>query len=107
MALIPQIVLAGVIVPDLPRVADFIAHTVVSGFWIYKAMASILSQDRHEVSRAISVLLLHTAICFAAACLILFVRDARGEMVYGRAIGRWVKQASRAGGKPQTAPGGE
>ncbi len=106
MALIPQIVLAGVIVPDLPKVADLIAHTVVSGFWIYKAMASILSQDHHEVSLAISVLLLHMAICFASSCLILLVRDARGEMVYGRAIGRWVKQATQAYGQAHAAVGG-
>jgi hypothetical protein len=24
------------------------------------------------------------------------VRDARGELVYGKAMGRWVKQASKA-----------
>jgi hypothetical protein len=44
------------------------------------------------------ILLIYTAICFAAACFILYARDARGEMVYGRAIGKWVKQAQAAAG---------
>jgi ABC-type multidrug transport system ATPase subunit len=104
IVLIPQILLAGVIV-ELPSLADFLAHTMVSGFWIYKAMASILSHDHHEVSLSIFVLLLHTVICFVASCFILFVRDARGEMVYGRAIGKWVKQASQAYGQAQAAVG--
>jgi hypothetical protein len=34
IALIPQILLAAVIVPDLPPVADFMAHTRISGFWV-------------------------------------------------------------------------
>ena len=33
--------------------------------------------------------------CLGAAGYILFVRDARGELVYGKAMGRWVKQASQ------------
>jgi ABC-type multidrug transport system ATPase subunit len=106
IALIPQILLAGVIVPDLPAMADFMAHTMVSGFWIYRAMSSILNDDHGKVSLAIVVLLIHTAVCFAASCFILFVRDARGGMVYGRAISKWVKQAGKAYGQAQAAAGG-
>jgi hypothetical protein len=84
IALIPQILLAGVIVPSLPAVADFLAHTVASGFWVYKSMASILDKRSSDVSRALVVLLLHALVCLAlpgTSCL---------------AMGRWVKQASRA-----------
>jgi ABC-type multidrug transport system ATPase subunit len=105
IALIPQILLAGVIVPDLPTLADIMAHTMVSGFWIYRAMSSILNEDHGKVSLAIIVLLIHTVVCFAASCFILFVRDARGGMVYGKAISKWVKQAGKAYGQAQAAAG--
>jgi ABC-type multidrug transport system ATPase subunit len=105
IALIPQILLAGVIVPDLPTMADLMAHTVVSGFWIYRAMSSILNDDHGKVSLAIVILLIHTAVCFAASCFILFVRDARGGMVYGKAISKWVKQAGKAQGQARAAAG--
>src|SRR5260370_2562072 len=98
IALIPQILLAGVIVPDLPTMADIMAHTMVSGFWIYRAMSSILSDERAKVTFAIVILLIHTAICLAASCFILYARDARGGMVYGKAISKWVKQAQAAAG---------
>jgi hypothetical protein len=106
IALIPQILLAGVIVPDLPAMADFMAHTMVSGFWIYRAMSSILNEDHGKVSLAIVILLIHTAVCFAASCFILFVRDARGGMVYGKAISKWVKQAGKAHGQAQAVASG-
>jgi ABC-type multidrug transport system ATPase subunit len=98
IALIPQILLAGVIVPNLPTLANFLAHTVVSGFWVYKSMAAILKTDSSETSLALFILLLHTVACLFASGYILFVRDARGELIYGKAIGRWVKQASQAKG---------
>jgi signal transduction histidine kinase len=60
-------------------------------------MASILKQDHTEASLSIVVLLIHCVVCLVASCLILFVRDARGEMVYGKAISKWVKQAQAAG----------
>jgi ABC-type multidrug transport system ATPase subunit len=105
IALIPQILLAGVIVPDLPTMADLMAHTMVSGFWIYRAMSSILNNEHGKVSLAIVILLIHTAVCFAASCFILFVRDARAGMVYGKAISKWVKQAGKAQGQAQAAAG--
>jgi hypothetical protein len=47
------------------------------------------------------VLLIRTLVCFAASCFILFVRDARGEMAYGKAISKWVKQAGKVYGRAQ------
>ena len=38
IALIPQILLAGIIVRDLPKIPDLIAHVAISGFWVYRAM---------------------------------------------------------------------
>ena len=102
IALIPQILLAGVIVPNLPDLANFLAHTVVSGFWVYKSMAAIFDKRSSDVALALFILLLHALACLSASGYILFVRDARGELIYGKAMGRWVKQASRA--KPAAAP---
>jgi len=96
IALIPQILLAGVIVPNLPGVANFLAHTLASGFWVYKGMAAVLDKRAADVSLSLFILLLHVVACLIAAAYILFVRDARSEAVYGKAMGRWVKQASRA-----------
>ncbi len=59
-------------------------------------MASILDKQSGDISLALVMLLLHTLACLGAAGYILFVRDARGELVYGKAMGRWVKQASQA-----------
>ena len=98
IVLIPQILLAGMVVPDLPTLADVLAHSIVSGFWIYRAMSSILTEQHTKTEVAILMLLIHASICFIAACFILYVRDARGEMVYGKAIGKWVKQAQAAAG---------
>jgi len=59
-------------------------------------MAAILDKHPSDVSLALFILILHTLGCLSAAGYILFVRDARGELVYGKAMGRWVKQASQA-----------
>jgi len=71
---------------------------ILLGFWIYRAMSSILSDERGKVTFTIVILLIHTVVCLAASCFILYARDARGGMVYGKAISKWVKQAQAAAG---------
>jgi ABC-type multidrug transport system ATPase subunit len=41
LALVPQLVLAGVLVPKLPDVAMSVAKVAVSGFWLTEAMKSV------------------------------------------------------------------
>jgi ABC-type multidrug transport system ATPase subunit len=41
LALVPQLVLAGVLVPKLPELATNVAKVAVSGFWITEAMKSV------------------------------------------------------------------
>jgi ABC-type multidrug transport system ATPase subunit len=41
LALVPQLVLAGVLVPKLPDLASNVAKVAVSGFWITEAMKSV------------------------------------------------------------------
>ena len=41
LALVPQLVLAGVLVPKLPDLATNVAKVAVSGFWITEAMKSV------------------------------------------------------------------
>jgi len=92
IALIPQILLAGVIVSDLPPIPDAIAHTVISGFWIFRAMQSILVSDMDKANAAWLVLAIHTLAFLIAAGVLLFVRDSRGQMVYGKAVNQRLKR---------------
>jgi ABC transport system ATP-binding/permease protein len=41
LALVPQIILAGILVPHLPRPAELFAKVVVSSFWLTEAMKSV------------------------------------------------------------------
>ena len=41
LALVPQLLLAGVLVPKLPEVADKLAKIGVSGYWLIEAMRSV------------------------------------------------------------------
>ncbi|MBV8455107.1 MAG: ATP-binding cassette domain-containing protein [Acetobacteraceae bacterium] len=41
LALVPQLILAGVLVPKLPGLATSIAKVAVSGFWLTEAMKSV------------------------------------------------------------------
>jgi len=92
IALIPQILLAGVIVSDLPPIPDFIAHTAISGFWIFRAMQSTLLKDMDKANSACLVLAIHTLVFLIVAGLLLFVRDSRGQMVYGKAVNQLLKR---------------
>ena len=80
LALIPQIVLAGMIVPNMPDFADHIARAVVSGYWAFKGMKSALAPaaDTQTWLSAFGVLSLHALAFFSAACLVMARRDQRG-----------------------------
>jgi ABC-type multidrug transport system ATPase subunit/pSer/pThr/pTyr-binding forkhead associated (FHA) protein len=80
LALIPQIVLAGVIVPHMPDFADQVARATVSGYWAFKGMSSVLfpTADTKTYVSAFQVLSLHAVLFFVAACLVMVRRDRRG-----------------------------
>jgi hypothetical protein len=90
IALIPQILLAGIIVPDLPRIPDLIAHVGISGFWVYRAMRMTLTKDTNQAHNAVMVLAAHIVVFLVAAAVLLAFRDARG--VYGKAVNQRLKQ---------------
>ncbi len=91
IALIPQILLAGIIVSDLPQIPDAIAHVGISGFWVYRSMQSVLTGKMDDANFALLVLAIHTVVFLLAAGVMLFVSDARGQMVYGKAINQRLK----------------
>ncbi len=91
IALIPQILLAGVVVPDLPKMADWVAHAAISGFWVFRAMESVLTNKSDDANFALMVLLAHTVVFLAAAGFMLFARDSRGQMIYGKAVNQRLK----------------
>jgi hypothetical protein len=41
LALVPQLILAGVLVPKLPDLATAVAKIAVSGYWLTEAMKSV------------------------------------------------------------------
>ena len=41
LALVPQLLLAGVLVPRLPHLAEQVAKVAVSGYWLTEAMKSV------------------------------------------------------------------
>ena len=41
LALVPQLILAGVLVPRLPDIATMAAKVAVSGYWLTEAMKSV------------------------------------------------------------------
>ena len=46
LALVPQLLLAGVLVPKLPALAEAMAKVAVSGYWLTEAMKSVfISSD--------------------------------------------------------------
>jgi hypothetical protein len=89
IALIPQIVLAGIMVEKLPPIPDFLAHGAISGFWMFEGMKAVLKGDRARQMLAMGVQLAHSATFLAIAFAILYVRDGRG-MKHGAALRRWV-----------------
>jgi hypothetical protein len=91
IALIPQILLAGVIIRDLPRIPDIIAHAAISGFWVYRAMESVLTNKMEDASFAWLILAVHTLALLIAAGVLLYVRDSRGQLVWGKAINQRLK----------------
>jgi len=63
IALIPQILLSGIVVPQLRAVPDFVAHAVISGFWVSRSMTAVLAHAPRDVREAVLVLAAHT-VCF-------------------------------------------
>jgi ABC-type multidrug transport system ATPase subunit/pSer/pThr/pTyr-binding forkhead associated (FHA) protein len=77
IALIPQILLSGVVVPDLRAVPDFVAHTAISGFWVARSMQAGLPGGIGSVRQAMLVLAAHIVCFWGASWWVLRSRDAR------------------------------
>ena len=74
LALVPQLILAGVLVPKLPDLADKLAKVAVSGYWLTEAMKSVFiaAEGPIRVINARSGALMHmTAQPAAAGCVIV------------------------------------
>ena len=96
IVLIPQIVLAGMIVPDMPWLAELLGKLLVSGYWTYEGMSAVLAEGGFS-SWALAALLLatHFVVFLVAALWVLEQRDRRGDSVYGVAVRAWVRAAGR------------
>ncbi len=74
LALIPQIALAGVIVPDMPDLAERVAQVLISGYWAFEGMSGVLAEEAQDVTAAMTVLIVHTVVYLAVAYVTLLVR---------------------------------
>ncbi len=101
IALIPQIVMSGVIVPQMPALADFVANLLVAGKWIVDALVptQIPGSPAWEypgfsaVLGSLVILFLHFAFYLGAALVVMNVRDSRGGATYGDGLKKWVAGA--------------
>jgi ABC-2 type transport system permease protein len=73
IALIPQILLGGVVVPKLSRVPEFVAHKAISGYWVSSSLGAL--GDHAPVPRAIVVLAAHMLFFWAASWWVLYRRE--------------------------------
>lgn len=113
IVLIPQIVMAGVIVPNMPALAEFFARVFVSGYWITEGMTpdveSVLAAGvTPQLAGATAVVTypglagtltgllvlgLHFLVFLGTSLVVLVTRDSRGETLYGAALEKWVENA--------------
>lgn len=77
IALIPQILLSGVVVPHLRAIPNFVANTVISGFWVARSMRAGLPGDNSSLPQATMVLAIHVVCFWCASWWVLRNRDAR------------------------------
>lgn len=79
LALVPQIILAGVIVSEMPVLAEWLSHTVISGYWIQESLIANFQDKGTRAAEATAVLLLHAVAFAVIGCTVLFLRDRRGK----------------------------
>lgn len=112
IALIPQIVMSGVIVPQMPALADFAANMFVAGKWIVDALVPTQIEGTPAweypglpaVLASLAVLTIHFAVYLGAALVVMGIRDSRGGATYGDALKKWVAGAgSRLRGRGAAA----
>jgi ABC-type multidrug transport system ATPase subunit len=95
LALVPQLILAGVLVPKLPWLADVLAKLAVSGYWLTETMKSIfiavsgpvpvldaktgmsIAMTSQPTLLGMFMLLLHTAAFLGIAYSVTLVRNGR------------------------------
>lgn len=79
LALVPQIILGGAIVPVLPRSGELVAQICISQYWIYEGLKETLGEFEFvKLILPISVQLAHIAVFALLAFAIMFYRDRRG-----------------------------
>jgi len=71
LALIPQIVLSGAVVPNLPDLGELLAGFGVSAYWMYRAQQSVFGVPDVDGGRALLALGLHLLVFVGATLFIL------------------------------------
>jgi hypothetical protein len=102
--LIPQIVLSGVIVPDMSGFAETVAQLFVSGYWIVQGVEPRIASEisgAHEYPGATDLLVtgailgLHGLVFAVGAIAVMIRRDTRGGARYGAGVQRWIVDGAK------------
>lgn len=110
IALIPQIVLAGVIT-SLSAWVEPLSQLFVTAYWATHALLPMLGDPLPEVLKVESwsafggvvMLFVHLFVFVGLALVVQLLRDSR-NLVYGKAIDAWVRQATSKLNKALRAP---
>ncbi len=79
LALVPQIILGGAIVPVLPEAGEKIAKICISQYWIYEGLKDTLGEFKlMDVLVPLGIQTAHMTAFILLAFLIMFFRDRRG-----------------------------
>jgi hypothetical protein len=96
-ALLPQIILAGVIAP-VEGGAKLLAELLISGYWGYRGLATVLPEDicatltrgqDWSTTGAFCVLAVHFCVLIAAAVAVLVFANPRARLSTGKPPSKW------------------
>lgn len=79
IALIPQILLAGAVVPTLPPAAERLAQAAVSAYWMYEAQSGLFGVTTADAGKALLVLGAHLVAYLGLAMLTLHLSSRRDQ----------------------------
>ena len=80
VALIPQIIMAGLVVPPdlMPGFTQVLCKVAITGYWVLQGLEGLRSEDGAEALTSTLVLAAHAAVYLLGAWVILALRDSRG-----------------------------
>lgn len=77
IALIPQILLSGMMVPEMPAAAEWIATTAISSWWTLDSMTAAITGQTAKYGKGLLICAIHLLVALFVSCRLLERRDRR------------------------------